>query len=131
MKQYLIAILSALAAMLIYGAWAAYANFEHGRHAWIMAAIVQGVYAFISTLSVTACAQWIYVKLGQGAKGVAIGFSISFALMVAIPIGVHSWAGTPDIFQTILPGLICGALYLFGYLVLQEKSFRQAESEVL
>lgn len=128
MKQYLIAILSALAAMFVYGGWAAYANFEHGRDAWTMAATIQGIYAFISTLSVTVCAQWIYMKCGRGVRGIVLGFSISFVLMLAIPVGVHSLAGTPDILQTILPGLIWGALYLLSYLVLQEKSFKQSKS---
>jgi hypothetical protein len=121
-KQYLIALLSALAATLVYGSWAAYANFEHGRHAWVMAASVQGIYAFISTLSITGVAHWIYNKAGCGNKGIAIGFGASFMVMLAIPISVHSFVGTPDIIQTILPGAIWGAMYLLGYLLVQEKA---------
>ena len=122
MKQYVIAFLSGLAALLVYGSWAAYANFEHGRSAWVMAATVQGVYAFVSTLTVTVCAQWIYIKVGRGIKGILVGFGSSFIVMLAIPIAVHSWAGTPDIVQTILPGIVWGSLYLISYLLLQEKS---------
>ena len=131
MKQYLAATLSALAAMFVYGGWAAYANFEYGRDVWLVSATVQGVYAFISTLTVTVCAQWVYMKCGRGARGIVVGFGISFILMLSIPVGVHSLVGTPNIVQTILPGLIWGALYLLGYLALQEKAFRQSKDETL
>lgn len=120
-SQYGTVFLNATAALLGYGAWAIYANFEHGREAWLMAGIVQGVYAFISTLSITAVAKWIYMKSGYGKLGIAAGFTASFIVMLAIPIGVHTVAGTPDILETILPGLIWGTVYLFGFLILTER----------
>lgn len=114
-------LLNAFAALIIYGSWAVYANFEHGQHAYIMAGIVQGSYAFISTLTMTSAARWMYKKCGCGRNGIISGFSFGFLVMLAIPITVHYMAGTPDILETMLPGLIWGTAYLLSYLILAEK----------
>ena len=121
-RQYRTSILNSFAAMLIYGSWAVYANFEHGAQAWKMAGAIQGVYAFFSTLSVTVVAQWVYTKCGRGWLGIVVGFLVSFVVMLTIPIAVHNLAGTPDILQTILPGLIWGSGYLILFLVLKERT---------
>lgn len=120
-SQYSTVLLNATAALLGYGAWAVYANFEHGQEAWLMAGIVQGVYAFISTLSITIVAKRIYATCGRGKMGIFAGFTASFPVMLAIPFSVHSVAGTPDILETILPGLVWGAIYLLGFLILTER----------
>jgi hypothetical protein len=110
-------LLAALAAALGYGCWAGYANYEHGQSAWVMAAGVQGAYAFLSTLSISHVAHRTFLRHNRGIRGILVGFGMSFALMLAIPIVVHHLAGTPDIWQTILPGLIWGSIYLLGFLV--------------
>lgn len=110
--------------MVVFGAWAVYANFEHGAHAWQMAGTVQGVYAFFSTLTVTVIAQWTYTECGRGVLGILVGFCASFAVMLAIPLTIHNLVRTPDILQTILPGLIWGSGYLICFLLLKEKSYR-------
>lgn len=82
-----------------------------------MAAGVQGAYAFLSTLSITHVARRTFLRHNRGIRGVLIGYGMSFVLMLAIPLVVHNLAGTPDIWQTILPGLIWGSIYLLGFLV--------------
>lgn len=124
LKKYRTGILNAFAAMIVYGAWAVYANFEHGAHAWQMAGTVQGIYAFISTLTVTVIAQWMYTKCGFGAFGILMGFCASFSVMLAFPLSIHSLVGTPDILQTILPGLVWGSGYLISFLLLKEKKVK-------
>jgi len=112
-----ITFLTALAAAIGYGGWAVFANFEHGMHAWMMAGVIQGAYAFVSTLSITHIARWVFLKCNCAIKGIITGFIASFIVMLALPLGVHSIAGTPDLWQTILPGLIWGSIYLMGFLV--------------
>ena len=112
-----ITFLTAIAAALGYGGWAVFVNFEHGMHSWLMAGIVQGAYAFVSTLSITHIARWVFLKCKCAFKGITTGFIVSFIVMVAIPLVVHHFAGTPDVWQTILPGLIWGSIYLMGFLV--------------
>lgn len=119
-------LLTALAAAIGYGGWAVYANFEHGAHAWAMAGVIQGAYAFVSTLSITHVAHKVYVKYGCKIRGIITGFFMSFIIMLAIPLVVHNIAHTPNIWQTILPGLIWGSIYLIGFLVsLEIKTVRE------
>lgn len=104
-----------------YGGWAVFANYEHGPHAWAMAGAIQATYAFISTFFITTVAQRTYIKYNCGVRGVFAGFITSFIVMLAIPVTVHCIAGTPDILQTILPGLIWGSIYLMGFLITLNK----------
>lgn len=122
------AFIIALLASLGYGGWAIYANHEYEPHVWMMAGMVQAIYAFASTYSITYVAQYIFIKYNCGIKGVIAGFGMSFLVMLAIPIAVHSLVGTPDLLQTILPGLIWGSIYLLGFLMslykAQNKEFK-------
>ena len=111
------ALLSALAAGIGYGAWAIFANYEHGTNAWAMAGTVQALYAFASTLLITHVAQWAFLKCKGGRTGIAAGLTVSFIIMLATPLAIHKIAGTPNIWQTILPGLIWGSIYLMSYLI--------------
>ncbi len=126
-RKNIFALFSALAAAIVYGAWAIYANYEHGAHAWGMAGSIQAAYAFISTLSITHVAQWVFTKCNGGLHGVFLGFITSFIVMLALPLGVHSLAHTPDIWQTILPGLIWGSFYLLGVLITMNKQHHTTE----
>lgn len=114
-------LLNATAALLLYGGWAVYANFEHGQKAWLTAGLVQGVYAFLSTLCVTLVALNIYRRYHGGFRGMAAGFSVGFGVMLVIPWAVHSVAGTPNKLHTVLPGLIWGTVYLGAILYLHSK----------
>lgn len=120
-KDNMVIFFNAFAALIVYGAWASYANFEHGAQAWIMAGSVQAVYAFFSTFFITKSAQFMYKKTGCGFSGVVYGFVSSFFIMFTIPLSIHSYVGTPDLIETILPGLIWGALYIVFFLALMEK----------
>lgn len=120
--QKTIIFLSAILAAIIYGGWAAYANYSHGFNASVMASAVQAIYAFTSTFIVGRIAEKVYVRFGCGFKGITVGFIIAFLVMLIIPIAVHLLAGTPEIIMTILPGLIWGALYIIGFLSLIERN---------
>lgn len=130
-RQHEIFLTSILAA-IAYGGWAVFANFEYGAKAAFMAGIVQAVYAFLATMSVSKIAHMIFRKCDCGYKGICLGFLASFIVMVCIPFAVHSFAGTPDIVETILPGLIIGSLYLITYLaglhIREEKKKSMAKS---
>jgi len=119
-------LFTALAAAVGYGGWAVYANYEHGVHAWAMAGSIQAIYAFVSTLSITHVARWTFIKYKCGIRGVLVGFLMSFIVMLAIPLSVHNFFGTPDILQTIFPGLIWGSIYLLGFLATLEIARRKA-----
>lgn len=109
--------LTALLAAAVYGGWAAFANYDHGLSAALMAGGIQGVYAFISTLSITHVARWAFLKYKCGWHGITAGFLMSFLVMLAIPLVVHSFFMTPNIWLTIAPGLVWGSIYLLGFLI--------------
>ena len=119
------ALINAVLAMVIYGTWAAYANAEHGRDIALTAGAVQASYAFASTLSVSVCALWAYQRFGRGGYGILLGFGCSFALMLAIPLFIHTLLGTPELWLTILPGLIWGSMYIVVFLLLKERAHKQ------
>ena len=108
-----------------YGGWAVYANYEHGTQAWVTAGLVQGIYAFFSTLFITQIAQTTFIRNNCGYKGMLFGFVISFIVMLTLPLLVHSLFGTPNIWKTILPGLIWGSVYLMGFLTTLHVSQRR------
>lgn len=117
-------ILTALAAGIGYGGWAVYANFHHDMQVWLLAGTVQAVYAFFSTLCITHVARWVFLKHQCGIRGGLAGFGMSFLVMLAIPLMVHHTLGTPEIRQTILPGLIWGSIYLIGFLISLDYNMR-------
>jgi len=117
-------LLTALAAAIGYGGWAIYANYEHGTQAAVMAGGIQGTYAFFSTLSITHVARWVFLKYNCAIRGTLAGFTASFIVMLALPLIVHNLAGTQNIWQTILPGLIWGSIYLISFLIMLDIKLR-------
>ena len=105
----------ALLAALVYGAWAAFVNSEHGNQAALKAGLVQGSYAFVSTwlISFIAKSMLAYWGYSQGVRWSAM--SVSWLVMLAIPVLLHTWQQTPDLLEAILPGLAIGSLYLWSY----------------
>lgn len=114
-------ILNACAALLVYGGWAIFVNFEYGQEVWLISGLAQGCYAFASTMTVTGMARWCYFRCGCGKEGMLVGFLVSFAVMLLIPLSVHQSVGTPDILETIMPGLIGGVVYLSAVLLITER----------
>ena len=111
------ALLNSILAGLGYGAWAIYANYEHGMDAWLMAGILQGLSSFSITLGLTIIATRLYHYFGRRVKGIALSWCVSAMLLAIIPYSIHKSAGTPDILQTIAPGLMIGSCYLILYLL--------------
>jgi len=108
--------INALIAAIVYGCWAFYTNSEHGLVASSKAGIIQAIYAFMSTLSVSNVALRIFHFFDNKTCGLIYGFIGSFILMITIPSGVHYVSGTPDIIETILPGVVFGSTYLGAFL---------------
>ena len=97
-------------ALLAYGGWAAFSNMAFGMKPMLLAFLVQGSFAFVST--------WLLTKLviallkQQSGRRMPVFLLCSF-LLAAIPASLHALAGTPNIFQAMLPGLILGNGYLW------------------
>ena len=104
--------LAPFVAGLFYGGWAAYSNSEHGNHAALMAFMAQGSFAFVSTwlLAYTVTSLSRFQKAGP--RHFIIFLQCSLLLLI-IPVILHLLAGTPDILQAMLPGLLIGNTYLW------------------
>jgi hypothetical protein len=104
-------IVAPLAAAAFYGGWAMYSNWQFDINTVITAGIVQGGFAFISTLVLTSLV--IYLLSRNGATPIKVFIQSSLAL-TSIPLLLHLSAGTPNILMAMLPGLIVGHIYLWG-----------------
>lgn len=103
-------------AFFVYGSWAAYANSDHGYGVALRSGLGQGIYAFFSTWLITYVAQLSFLRLGKGKTAGLMGFSVSVALMLFIPLSVHAAIQTPNVWQAITPGLVWGAAYVAVFL---------------
>ncbi len=110
-------LINAIVAGLAYGGWAYYANMDHSHEASVMAAFVQGSSSFTFTLAITWVALKLYRLRHCTKQGVVIGWLGSVFLLVTLPTLLHYVAGTPNILQTIAPGIIIGSAYLLIYLL--------------
>lgn len=108
--------------MLIYGAWAAYVNSDHGSEMALRAGLGQGAYAFVSTWLVTAAARELLARLGYHSLALVLSFFITFCLMLSIPLLLHALLGTVDVWEAILPGLIWGSGYIIFVLWIDVRS---------
>ncbi|MDT8398567.1 MAG: hypothetical protein RQ899_08140 [Pseudomonadales bacterium] len=117
-------LLTASLAFVVYGSWAAYVNSEYGLEALLRAGLGQGLYAFFSTWLVTAAARTFLQKIGYNRKGLFISFLLTFCVMLAIPVTLHTLLRTRDVWEAILPGLIWGSVYILLVLRLSYQTDR-------
>ncbi|WP_132702038.1 hypothetical protein [Reinekea marinisedimentorum] len=117
-------LLAALAALLAYGSWAAWSNHDFGMTAATKAFAAQGSFAFAATLTLTLIAASLYRRLGKTVTALAGAFGCCFVISATVPAGLHWFIGTPNIFQSILPGLIWGSVYLLSYLLFLHRTSR-------
>ena len=121
-------IVNAFAALIIYGGWAIVTNFQYGPGAYWLSGLAQGLYAFVSTLSITVVARYLYGlygRYGYGAQGVVAAYFSTAVLMLTVPLSLHFAVATPNILPTILPGFIGGLCYLTFIFYLMQKTCNQ------
>lgn len=108
-------VVSALLGFLAYGGWAFYVNYMHGLEAATKAAFTQGSYSFTVTLVMTLLMEYLFRLLSHPTLRFFATFFGTCAILYSTSWGVNALAGTPEIFMTILPGIIIGTIYTFGY----------------
>ncbi|WP_026959738.1 hypothetical protein [Aliagarivorans taiwanensis] len=104
-----------LLAAVIYGSWAGWVNSDHGSMVALRAGLVQASYAFVSTALVTYIARYFLLKPWSSPWPLAAALGVGWSCLLAIPLSLHHWQNTPDIFEAIAPGLAIGTLYLYSY----------------
>lgn len=112
---------SAILAALVYGAWAAYANAEHGSFIAARSGLGQGIYAFVSTWLVAMVAFKSVGFSNNRILQIFIAFTLTFLVMLTIPLVIHMVLQTPNVWQAILPGLVWGSGYILVLLWLKTR----------
>ena len=100
-------------AFLAYGGWSTWVNHQSQAQNFISSGLIQGSYAFISTLllEISALKIFSFFKPRQHAK--FITYVLCFLLMIGLPVLLHGLNHTHEIFYSILPGAIIGSVYLY------------------
>lgn len=109
-------LIAAIAAFIVYGGWAAYANYEFGTQYALRALFGQGGFAFTATLLLTLLAEYLYAAFGNNQAALIKAFLICVMISATLPATIHWLIGTPNILLSITPGFIFGSVYLFLYL---------------
>ena len=100
-------------AFLAYGSWATWVNYHAQAPNFMSAGLIQGSYAFISTLLLKIMALNIFNTLKRKQYAKTITYFLCLSLMIGIPFVIHYINHTQEIFYSILPGAIIGSVYLF------------------
>jgi len=119
-------LLSAFAAFVGYGAWAFYANHAYISAVSIKAALTQGSYSFVLTLSMSSFMEFLHQALGKARIRLPLTILITSLFLYTTSWGINKLLRTPEILMTILPGMIIGTLYTFSYGLTLEKLSEKA-----
>ncbi|MDN3649445.1 hypothetical protein QWZ13_11025 [Reinekea marina] len=114
--------LTAILALMFYGTWASYSNFEFGYSIAITAFMIQGSFAFTSTLVSGYTALFLMKKLQHFSHYLLWSYLITMALLVSIPFVLHTVFLTPNKLLSMAPGMVIGGLYIATLLRLHSKS---------
>lgn len=123
-------LLAASAGLLGYGGWAFFVNQSAGAEMALRAAIIQGGYSFILTLSMSFFTEKLFAYLARRLPTLHapwLTVVLVSATTVWIAIGIHSINGTPNIIATILPGFIVGMIYTSAYVAALKVVLRNSQ----
>jgi hypothetical protein len=96
------------------GAWAAFANRDHGVARMLIAGLVQGTISGTLTLFLKKFLEWFNAKL-KGSAALILPPLITAASILAILVTAHTLAGTPEIAATIAVPFTVSTSYAIIY----------------
>ncbi len=106
-------------------AWGLYANWHHGWAARSQVALTQG---FISLVSTYFSAELVVASVQKFQKTtfpVIFGGLASYLVIYVLVLGGHFVAGTPEFWPTVIPGMITGIFFCFGYSLRVDRKLRK------
>ncbi len=115
-------LLSAMARMLFYGAWAFYVNSAYGFSVAMKAGIIQGMNSFFLTFVMSIVMEQFFKCFSLALLRFLATFLSSSILVCLFSWTVNYLANTPEILMTILPGCIVSTVYAFSYTLALEKT---------
>lgn len=101
---------------LAMGGWAVFANRYHPLADALQAGLVQGTISGLLTLVLKKALEWINAKFGDARLPALIGPPfLTAATILAILIGAHTLAGTPEVAATIAVPFTVSTIYACIY----------------
>ena len=102
-------LLSAFGAFLIYGAWSGWVG--RSEPLVLRFALIQGAYAFCSTLFLHLLVQHLYRRWQEIPAAKSVVWVMSSTCAIAIPATLHYLADNPEITWSIAPGAVASMVY--------------------
>lgn len=96
-------------------AWGLYANWHHGWATRFQVAGTQGLISLVATYFSAELVIASVKKFQNTASPVIFGGLASYLVIYGLVLGGHFVAGTPEFWPTVLPGMITGLFFCFGY----------------
>lgn len=101
-------------AFLAMGGWAVFANRNHPLPEALLAGLVQGTISALITLVLKKFLEWLNARL-EGAPALVVPPLITATSILAILVGAHALAGTPEIAATIAVPFTVSTTYAIVY----------------
>src|ERR1044072_1772875 len=99
------------------GGWAVFANRAHGLEHAVLPGLIQGTISGAITFGLKWFLEAMATRLG-GAAAYVVPPAISTASILALLFGVHTLAGTPEVWATIAVPFAVSTTYAFVYTAL-------------
>lgn len=121
-------VVLATGAGCMYGAWALWANIDHGSAAGWRAAGTQFFVSFVVTLVITTLMEWAHGEFCSGANRVLGAIAMAVGVSATFTVALHFASGTPEILATVTPVVSLGSLYCMAYVANLERELRLGSS---
>lgn len=105
----------ATGAFLVYGGWAAYANWEYGLATWLLSAATQGTISFLITAFLTLILEHIFHSITSVVLRFLVTALGSQTVVALMTFTAHYIVGTPEILITMAPSFIVSTTYCILY----------------
>lgn len=104
-----------VAAAVIYGSWAAFANLRHGSAAALRAGLTQGASSGTTTLVIGSILEALHATLPPRRYRALLATVIAASITAMMHVGLHLATGTPEILRAVLPSIVMGYVFAGAY----------------
>lgn len=112
-------------AFLAMGAWAAFANRDHGPGAMALAGVVQGAISCVITLILKRSLEAMFARL-TGPAAVVVPPLVTMAVVLAVLVTIHRLAVTPEVWTTIAVPYAVSSSYAWIYALTLARTTKRA-----
>lgn len=106
---------SACVSAVVYGGWAHWTNRLHGFGVALRVTAVQALWSAVITVALTVLIERVAVVCASTGRDIRLSALPALVLVWIGPFTVHTLAGTPEIIDTIAPGVTIGTIFVFSY----------------